>query len=84
MSEVSVYFVLYFEASHLVKIINTYYIKFFIRFRIEKLIKKHGHRFLRLPHIVISIPSGLVQVKGDYNSNTGRNGFGTEAVKKMR
>jgi hypothetical protein len=40
-----------------------------------------GTDFYACRIIVISFPSGVIQPKGDYNSNTGRNGLGTETVK---
>jgi hypothetical protein len=58
----------------------------FDRYKVDDLIKEHGHKVLRLPPYNCHFnPIELVwsQAKRYYNSNIGRNGFGMEAVKKM-
>jgi hypothetical protein len=67
-------------------ILNICYIISYTRFKIDEMIEEHGHNVLwQLPGHCHFNNIELVwsMAKRYYNSNTGRNGFGMEAMKNM-
>lgn len=62
------------------------YMKFFLRFKMNKLVEEHGHTVLHTPPNQCHFSHTEMvwsQTKRCYNSSIEQNGFGMEAVKNV-